>query len=445
MIKDIYLHIGLHKTGSSSIQVSLSKSRVALKKYGYLYPVFKKGQENIHNHSIPFYSLFTNNPLKYHINIAGGSNTLNKVEQLHKEYIEQFKNQINTFGGENLIISGEDISRLSAAQLQNLNFFLLEQVGQQAKIHVIVFVRNPLYAIQSRIQEGVKHGKTLIETNSTVTLEHKHFKRIFSQLFEVFSKNEVMIVQFENAIKHPNGLVGDFLTTISAPTHLNNEIKYTHANKSISHEALVIQSAINNILPKFIDGENNPLLIGFVRRLIFEIPGEKIILSNDIYQKIWELAQPDIEWLNQNFHIQYTQPIKKTIPNSILWSQDSLEYITRILRLQPSVVCEIICNKIYLELFRHYKKMSYSQIAGLIQFLNKHEKWIKHTYQLPRSSCTRFKPHRYLSIIGINTHQSNITLFTSDKKLRIALEKIHANHDKNTLDSIQLYDGLWGY
>ena len=38
MIKNIFIHAGFHKTGTTSIQVSLTQKRKILSKLGYLYP-----------------------------------------------------------------------------------------------------------------------------------------------------------------------------------------------------------------------------------------------------------------------------------------------------------------------------------------------------------------------------------------------------------------------
>ena len=84
MIKYIFLHIGLHKTGSSSIQKSLAGSAGFLERIGYLYPVFRTGRHKIINHSMPFFSLFTDNPLKYHENILNGITTDKGIKKLHK-------------------------------------------------------------------------------------------------------------------------------------------------------------------------------------------------------------------------------------------------------------------------------------------------------------------------------------------------------------------------
>ena len=63
-IKEIILHVGLHKTATASIQRTLYLNDELLKKKDYLYPKCWP-----YNHSIPIYSAFCDHPENYHINI----------------------------------------------------------------------------------------------------------------------------------------------------------------------------------------------------------------------------------------------------------------------------------------------------------------------------------------------------------------------------------------
>src|SRR3989304_5866607 len=76
-VSEIILHVGLHKTGTSSIQETLflNENNKILKNHGFLYP-----KNWVPNHSIPVYSAFCDNPEKYHANIKLGYN-LSEIEE----------------------------------------------------------------------------------------------------------------------------------------------------------------------------------------------------------------------------------------------------------------------------------------------------------------------------------------------------------------------------
>lgn len=72
LMKKLYLHMGFHKTGTSSFQETCKKNVGFLKAQGLLYPLFNSGHigmEDISNHSIPIYSMFCEDPGRYHINV----------------------------------------------------------------------------------------------------------------------------------------------------------------------------------------------------------------------------------------------------------------------------------------------------------------------------------------------------------------------------------------
>ena len=62
---EIIIHVGLHKTASSSIQASLYENRELLDDlYQVYYPTF--GTFSYINHSVPIYALFSENPSNHH-------------------------------------------------------------------------------------------------------------------------------------------------------------------------------------------------------------------------------------------------------------------------------------------------------------------------------------------------------------------------------------------
>lgn len=66
MDKIIYIHMGLHKTGTTTLQTLLSCNKEILRKQGFCYPISSLFTIN---QSIPIYSAFCNSPENYHINI----------------------------------------------------------------------------------------------------------------------------------------------------------------------------------------------------------------------------------------------------------------------------------------------------------------------------------------------------------------------------------------
>ena len=72
-MKTCYLHLGLHKTASSSFQQTCAANIARLQQERLHYPIFscpsaKPSRLKISNHSVPLRSLYEQNPAEYHIN-----------------------------------------------------------------------------------------------------------------------------------------------------------------------------------------------------------------------------------------------------------------------------------------------------------------------------------------------------------------------------------------
>ena len=131
MTKTCFLHVGLHKTASSSFQVTCAKNIACLRNNGITYPLFNcdhAGIQNIQNHSIPIFSLFTEQPHEYRINKQ--SNILNNIKAVNSSYESQLGKLLES--SNKLIISGEDISVLSKNSLSRFIQIILQKLHSSA-------------------------------------------------------------------------------------------------------------------------------------------------------------------------------------------------------------------------------------------------------------------------------------------------------------------------
>ena len=146
-----FLHLG--HTNSDDIIQAMQKNQNNLHSQGYAYPLINCGSSDIipfENHSIPLFSLFSQSPEKYPVNIRLRLTNLDKV---HKFYREQFQAALSSKN--DLIISAEDIGSLEINEIQNLLKFLLE-TGRD--IHPFAVVRDPYTYHCSQLQHQIKSG-----------------------------------------------------------------------------------------------------------------------------------------------------------------------------------------------------------------------------------------------------------------------------------------------
>jgi len=163
------VHVGMHKTGSSSIQNFLYND---LKDSNFEYIDL-----NISNQSAVIYSMFSNEPEKYHMHRSKG-NTLSDVLEYNKQNKKLLLKSFFKSPAENMIISAEDIMYLKYDELERFHSFLKNYFY---KIKIIGYVR-PIYSyIESAFQELVKHGLNKID----FTYADPDYKR-FMNFYKIF-------------------------------------------------------------------------------------------------------------------------------------------------------------------------------------------------------------------------------------------------------------------
>jgi hypothetical protein len=321
-MRSIILHVGVHKTGTSSIQQNFSSFNSAeLKNKGYIYPIFSNGNTNLINHSAVFYSLFTEKPINYHLNIRWGFDSQAKVEDLHRYYKKQLTDLFSS-GSETVIISGEDISSLSMPALQSLKSYLTTECAVD-KIKIICATREHSSYLSSAFQEQVKNGSY---NEKILPLLSKKISTMYEDTlnkFEViFGRSNLSLYKFEDTINNEKGIFHYFIKQF-LPTVKLSEYKELRTNESLCYEAVELISYINK--RHFLLG-NNLNIYDFV--LLHKLQGSKfqLALSDAQLDKIKE----DQNWLRENYDISYqTSPHCDEILDH--WSNDLLVQVNNVL------------------------------------------------------------------------------------------------------------------
>jgi hypothetical protein len=334
----LILHIGIHKTGTSSIQQNFAEiNESVLRKYGYQYPTFSNGSNKLVNHSAVFYSLFTEKPLNYHMNIRWGFNTLNKIESLHASYKKQISEVFNT-ESDTVIISGEDISSLSLQALQSLKKFFTDECGV-IEFEVICATRGHESLLSSIVQQRVKDGTDidLLLSKIDIIIENK-YSRILNKFNAVFGLNNINLYKFEDSIKDRNSVFNYFIKQFLPDVRLS-QYKESRTNESLSHETVELISYINKQHPLFKNNKINKDRSVNDTLAIHKLSGSKfqLALPDALLDKIKE----DQNWLRSSYGISY-----QAAPNcyEILkhWSNESLTQVNKIIPKLNDVIRSLV-------------------------------------------------------------------------------------------------------
>lgn len=223
--KTLYLHIGFHKTGSTSLQRFLCANAKQLLKAGYLYPkgnIAKSAHYGI-SETLAKTNSYTLNPEKY---------------ENDRKIIFQ---QIESIEHENLIISSESLSYCDPKKVH--------QLFPSYHVKIIAYLRNyPSYVLamynQAIRRKRSDYTGTLKEF---ITSMNDKFLERYSALFswaKIFGPSNITVIPFEKEQLIENDLIKDFLNRIN----LNNK-QGLHflkkANASVRPEVLYLIRAIN--------------------------------------------------------------------------------------------------------------------------------------------------------------------------------------------------------
>ncbi len=284
--------------------------------YGILYP----GQKP--NHSEQFFSLFCEDPLGYHANIVRGIGTEQEADEHNARSRRALDEEFEATKAQELIISGEDLSRLNA---NGVGGFYEWISNRSDAVEIVAFVRHPLPATASLVQEAVKHGSTLDVLRSDPN--YPMFRDRLEPWLEVFGFQNISLFDYSETRDHPNGILGFFCKQIGIPGEVYENAVLERHNASMSQEATELLSALNAVRPLFTDGKLGPRrfandLWGFT-----EIPGSPFALSAEVCERVEALAEPHVLWLAREFNLHFRTVEEARTQGNFGFSEPALQYL----------------------------------------------------------------------------------------------------------------------
>jgi len=338
-MNELILHVGMHKTATSSIQNTLYSNRDFFETKNFYYP--KNWGEN---HSIEIYSIFCDNPLSYHINIRKGFDKLS-IEEHNKNIKKSIVDEVQSIDNKKVIFSGEDISSLTSKNLKEFKKFIINELKIN-NIKIIISTRESLSYHTSVIQELIKNGNNV--KNYIPQEINKLYTNKISKFIEVFGKENILIYKFEDTFESKYGPVGYFLNLIGMKENDLTQIKVSKSNEGISDKAIDLINFINIKVPLF---SNNKITKGRENSdtsLLTFIKGNKFRLKKEEEKEILKIMQDDILWLKNTCKIDYISEITTSSKPLVFDEEYYLNIIDIYAKLTPVIkrlVYEYILEK----------------------------------------------------------------------------------------------------
>ncbi|PKO27388.1 MAG: hypothetical protein CVU36_20180 [Betaproteobacteria bacterium HGW-Betaproteobacteria-9] len=256
-MKKIVLHVGMHKTGSTSIQASLAGYRDGVFEYAPLPPAVEADHQRAYNHSLLINTAF---------------------DKGHK--------RARAWETEALILSAEAITGFDLEAVQELGALLRQYASD---IQVYAYVRDPFDYVKAITQEAIKWGHAG---------DHLHplsYRSNFVHIEDVFGAECVAYRLYRRDKLLSGDVIADFASWIG----LKNEPAHRlEVNATLSTNAVRCIYALNSF-PMFSSGSDVlhhswRELLGVVGRLFpgrFEIPARLVSREIDIWDMGWMEAR----------------------------------------------------------------------------------------------------------------------------------------------------------
>ena len=253
-MKTCYLHIGLHKTASSSFQQTCANNIKHLSQEHLHCPIFSCTTANparlkINNHSVPLRSLYDHEPSKYHINRRWKIKDTELTNYLYQMQWDQVLDSDSS-----IILSGEGISLLPELALERL---IAAIVSNGFAIQAIALVRAPLDYAHSMVQQLIRGGQYLdvvgfgdLRYPMTMTrLAIPDGCREISKLLSVFG-GTIRFTPFYQACQHPMGPVAYLLEEFCG-CKSTRSCSFKQTQESKSNLWVRYQNQLNARWPRF--------------------------------------------------------------------------------------------------------------------------------------------------------------------------------------------------
>jgi hypothetical protein len=295
--KTAFVHIGMHKTGTTSIQQTMARHRAMLRaQHGVVYPSISA------NHSLPLVSLFCDDPAEYSGNINAGATGAEEIAKRNQGFADELKAELEA-GGETLVLSGEDLGLLTRPAVQRLKQWLS---GYAASVRIVAYVREPVAWATSHAQQLVRQGRVL-ETLLEGALVPR-FRRRLTPWMVAFGKQNVSVADFDVARAGPAGLVGHFTDQLGLPESVHETLVQKRSNESLSAEAVTLMSALNALKPAFVDNRTSADRAAKVDLIFARIKGSRFSLPPAAIARTEAMSATEVSWLAETFGLSFAPP-----------------------------------------------------------------------------------------------------------------------------------------
>ena len=307
MTKICFLHLGFHKTATTSIQLTCRNNSNLLKKNGIETPNFLNERNRVSaNHTGQLRDIFSPSNKNLYKKIKQSQCKPNQDNSL-ESCIFEFRRLLDSRG--HIFLSGEGIPLFPKESLTRM---VREIEAQGFQIHPFALVRTPYAYLNSALQQTIKGGKHHpfigLSENTYQGMKHDHENSklpstipAIKRLLNVFG-DSIQFYPFKIATSYPGCPVSFVLSTVLNQNNIN-EFKLDTANQSLSN----LTTRVKNMLNKELRHTDS----GPLKKLIYELDShenpEKFLLTQLEFKSIEKSFQEIQAGMNQLLGPQFIE------------------------------------------------------------------------------------------------------------------------------------------
>lgn len=278
--RQLILHVGMHKTGTTSIQQSLDGFSGAGIRYVRL---------SDQNHTRPMAAAFAPEDSPDERRRSG--HTAEQIARLKEDTRVRLHSELSNEEFHTFVISGEGLVYLPPASLRELRKFLL---GYVDRIHVFAYVREPVGYSCSAFQQRVKAGY------GGYALGQPNYRNRFARFISVFGRENICFKVFSRNTLHDGSVVADFCKHWDIPLEAGREVR---SNESLSEPALKLVHLFNRSGRSEADTRASKKAMATMIQSLRDHFEGKFDLPAQFHGAVTNTE--DMDWLDQHFGIRF--------------------------------------------------------------------------------------------------------------------------------------------
>lgn len=330
----VVLHVGLSKTGSTSMQANSVLHGDFLAQRGVVYPQFVFEGEEFANHSIPLTAAITQATERYGLRLP--QRFPGREQDVLDSCTEQFSQLLQRGNGQTLVLSCELVEGFGPNDARALCDRLTE-VSEE--LCVVAFVRSPLSALASLLQERVKGGKNVAPEvlAGRVRAKCDRMQRHFGA--------HIDFINYHEATLHPAGLVGAWFELLGIASADIAQLDLVSRNASLSQEAYTLMSAVNEAYP--VGGETAGVPDRFPHDLdaLTQLPGQRFAIAGLREAPAYQACLDEAVWLGDTLGMTFPEDV--VVNQGELWQPETLDALSAVVgQVEQSALRAVIVREL---------------------------------------------------------------------------------------------------